>query len=210
MSTLKQYPFRRGLGLVLAAAFVAGLAAVPASRALAQRSSGTVVPSGTMWCGLTDTGGTVNMQLSSDLRFVEWIDIRNDKAFISTREGQFNGVARAQIADDKFIFRKDREERECEPDRSRGQRERCLQAPCRPGASGGGRPADPPVNCRTTQVNELNVRGRFESPDSVKGNFSAQQQIEVVSSGRGGSAVTKTRLVIGNWVAWPSGSAPCP
>lgn len=210
MSTLMRQPLGRALGLVFAAAFVAGILAVPAGRALAQRGSGNVVPSGTMWCGLTDAGGTVNMQLSADLRFVEWVEIRNDNVFISTREGQFNGVTRAQIAEDKFIFRKDREERECEPERSRAPRERCTQAPCRPGSSGGGRSPEPPVNCRTTQINELNVHGRFHSPDSVKGNYSAQHAVDLTGGDRGGRTVTRTRLVLGNFVAWPTGTAPCP
>jgi len=211
MSSFIRPSTARWFAAALAVAFVAGV--VTAGRVHAQRRA-PVVPAGAMWCGLTDEGGAVHMQLSPDLRFVEWIDISADNNFlISTREGYFNGVARAQIVDSKFIFLKNREERECEPDR--GGRERCLVAPCRPGASGGNRPPGPPSNCRVSQVNELNTHGTFRTPDSVHGVYTAKVMEELRGpnqSGRGnaGPVIVRERRLVGNWVAWPSGSAPCP
>jgi hypothetical protein len=125
---------------------------------------------------------------------------------VSTREGEYGGTTRAQIADDKFIFRKDRTETECTTRRSPGS-SRCTTAPCRPsrcttpGCRGGSEV------CETREVNEMMIRGTFRSPESVSGVYSVV--IEDASNTRGRSPVRVNREV-GTFIAWPAGTAPCP
>lgn len=217
MKTLFRQPRARILAIVLVGAFAAGIVATRPQDAAAQRGA-PVVPSGPLWCGITASGGSVNMQLSSDLRFVEWIDVQEDKGTISTREGPYTGVGRAQIADSKFIFRQQHPEEECERDRNQpGSRNaptpRCNLAPCRPGASGGGRPSEPRPGerCNTVTIEDMSIRGTFLNPDSVRGSFAAQQVIDTTNTpGNGGRPIVRNRLLTGTYVAWPVGTAPCP
>ena len=196
-------------GLVLA--FAVGVLAAMPRPALAQR--GKVVPVGTAWCGVTDAGGSVFFELSSDLRFVEWIEISqpppNDLT-ISTQEGQYGGTTRAQIADNMFIFRKDRQETECRTQRpgpNPPPSGRCTTAPCRPsrcttpGCRGGGEV------CETKDVNEMMIRGTFRSPESLSGVFSAIVQDGTDTRGRTPVRIDRR---IGTFIAWPQGTAPCP
>ncbi len=218
MKTLFGQPRSRMLAIVLVGAFVGGIAIAPPREAAAQRGA-PVVPSGTQWCGITDAGGSVRMTLSSDLRFVESIVIQEDTGTISTQEGPFTGVGRAQIADSKFIFRQQHPEEECdrrnEPPNRGAPTPRCTQAPCRPGASGGSRPTEPRPGagqqCRTVEIEDLNIRGTFANPDSVRGAFMAQQVIDTSrQSGNAGRPIVRQRLLNGTYVAWPVGTAPCP
>ncbi|MCB0215695.1 MAG: hypothetical protein H6648_06445 [Caldilineae bacterium] len=204
-------PIARRLVLGLGLAFALGVLAAMPRPALAQRAK--IVPAGTAWCGVTDAGGSVHFELSSDLRFVEWIEINQPPpkdVTISTQEGQYGGTTRAQIADDMFIFRKDRQETECRTQRpgpNPPPSGRCNTAPCRPsrcttpGCRGGGEV------CETKDVNEMMIRGSFKSPESLSGVFSAIVQDGTDTRGR---APVRIDRRIGSFIAWPQGAAPCP
>jgi len=204
----------RLLALVVIGAVLGGALAARPGRVAAGRSKAPVVPAGALWCGITNDGGSVNLQLTADLRFVDWVEVRTARGIISTREGTFSGIGRAQIAESKFIFRQQHDEEECERERGNpaAPRQRCLIAPCRPGASGGGRPPEQPrTRCRTSTIEDLNIHGTFLTPDNLRGVYSAHQVIDPnASRGNGGRPIIRERLVTGTFVAWPTGTAPCP
>jgi hypothetical protein len=173
----------RSLTAVLATAALLGLASLPA----AAQGWPPVYPTGGLWCGLTDEGYGMFMQLTPDARFVEWVDIRTPFGQVSTREQEVRGISRAQVADEKFIFRQQREETRCEPD-DNGREERC----------------------RTVTIDALTVRGIFHGPSTARGSFAAQQVYDPHAGGRSGRGVRRSRLLNGSYDAWPVGMAPCP
>ena len=192
---------------VLALAVVVGAAAmlVGVRHAHAQGRAAQPAPVTGAWCGLADAGGAVRMEVSSDGRFVESISIDSDRGTISSSEGTVV-VPRAQIAEEKFIFRGGDTERDrCEPTRCQGPN-------CLPGASGRNRPGTGGGRCSENPTSGIMIRGTFLSPDYVKGNFTGVIPIEVQpGNGPGNSgARVVSRRVVGNYVAWPAGVAPCP
>ncbi len=193
---------------LLALAFGFGLLAGQPQVTQAQWGTG-ITPAGPAWCGVTDQGGTVRFELTSDLRFVDWIEIRQPipaPLTISTLEGEYRGTGRAQIAADQFIFRRDIEETECTTRRGGGS-SRCTQAPCRPSrcttpGCQGGREV-----CETREVNEMMIRGKFKSPESVSGVYSVIVEDSTRNQGR---APVRVDREVGTYIAWPVGTAPCP
>jgi hypothetical protein len=94
------------------------------------------------WCGLAAGGGIVNLEVSLDGRWVESIQIMNERGQVSSGEGARTG--RIQIVQDRFIYRA-----------GGGSGGRCDRAPCRDGGAG----------------NQVMIRGHFEGPDAVRGSF---------------------------------------
>ena len=234
-TTLMGLPKIRSVAIVLVGTLVVGALVGGPRRATAQRTApptATPAPSGPLWCGLTADGGVVNFQLTADLRFVDWIEVRTPDGIISTREGIFTGVGDAQIVEKSFIFRQEKVEEECvsrdrerctappcRPGSSGGRRptdlppDQCRSGPCRPGGSRGGRPTEEPrarEQCRTITTIDLNINGVFRAPTDAWGRYSATQVIDAEASAAVGRLIIKPRLVNGTFVAWPTGTAPCP
>ena len=143
------------------------------------------VPVPGLWCGINNTGNPVRVSVSLDARFVETITILDDEggSLASTESGCV--LKQAQIKDAKFIFR-------CGGSNG-GAGRRCKKAPCR-GDNGG----------RTVATM---MRGTFRNSEFLKGNYSGQFARSVV--GRNGRQ-PQVKLQVGNYIAWPEGSAPCP
>ncbi len=145
------------------------------------------------WCGVTDDGGSVQVTITDDGRFVEEVSLFGTKggSFSSSEGGCATG--RAQVADGKWIFRC----REASQDTgSPGGSRRCTRAPCRGNGGGSGDGTRPSL-----------IRGFMLNSESMRGNYSAYAT-RVISSVRGNR--TTTKLVLGNYIAWPVGTAPCP
>jgi len=187
------------VALLLVASFLVGLIASLPGQVEAQRAG--PVPRGTQWCGLAYGGGSVRMEISTDGRFVNRIEIRTTKGSLGS--GEVGSQNRAQIADGKFIFRSDREEKEC-----RRVREtpggRSTRVPCRPRCRTPG--CRGTEVCTTDRVNEMTIRGTFTSPESVRGTFTALKPY--FYSGR--ARRTDRARISGTYVAWPVDVAPCP
>ncbi len=162
-----------------------------------------VVPVSGAWCGLTDEGGTVRFSVLPGGKFVGDIHIASLMGSLSGSEGI--AMPQTQVAESKFIFRRDREELDCSGRSGRGSGPIigpiCRQAPCNPPR----RPdppcrrapcvPPPPEGCSSTTINEIMVRGTFTSPESARGSFTYQPE---------------RRRIVGSYVAWPQAIAPCP
>ncbi len=103
-------------------------------------------PRSGQWCGYTNNGGSVRMEVSPDGRWLNSIDIRTPKGSVSSGEA---GGRRAQIVVGKFILRS--------AGRGGGGG-RCTRVPCR----GSGQRSS------TTMI-----RGTFRGSDTVRGAFTA-------------------------------------
>lgn len=184
--------------LVLGAA---ALATAP-NRAAAQGRAPQMPPVAGAWCGLADNG-VVQMMVSADSRFVEWINVATDRGSLSSAEGGVV-VPRAQIADDKFIFLgRGGENQRCEP-------VRCTGPACLPGASGRNRPGGGRETCNTEAAGIM-LRGTFLSPEYVRGTYTGVLASESVPGGnRNAGNRSTSRRIVGTYVAWPAGVAPCP
>lgn len=185
------------LGLVAAGAMLWG----GRQPALAQRT--VVKPAAVTWCGLTDQNGSVRIRLSDDLRFATEVEIQQgppETLSLTTNEGQFAGTGDAAIHDEQFIFRRHRDETTCRPANGPGPNPppggRCTRAPCR---------GTDPI-CTTREINTMIIRGFLDSPENMHGSFSATV-FDTNTSGRGS---TREKRVIGSFIAWPEGVAPCP
>lgn len=194
---------RRGLAVGAFALAVAGMAGQTVA---AQPRGGQPLPVAGQWCGLAD-GGVVRLQVSTDGRFVESIAVDTDRGSLSSAEGTVV-VPRAQIADAKFIFRGGDNSRDrCEPTR-------CTGPGCLPGASGRNRPGGGRDACAEYPNTGIMLRGTFLQPDYVRGTYTGQITTVLRPAnprgGPGSGAVTSSRRIVGNYVAWPAGSAPCP
>lgn len=162
-----------------------------------------VVPVSGAWCGLTDDGGTVRFSVLPGGKFVGDIHIASSRGSLSGSEGI--AMPQTQVAESKFIFRRDREELDCSGRRGGGSGPIigpiCRQAPCnpprRPNPPCGRAPCatPPPEGCSSTTINEIMVRGTFTSPESARGSFTYQPD---------------RRRIVGSYVAWPQAIAPCP
>lgn len=162
-----------------------------------------VVPVSGAWCGLTADGGTVRFSVLPGGKFVGDIHIASVVGSLSGSEGI--AMPQTQVAESKFIFRRDREELDCSGRSGRGSGPIigpiCRQAPCNPPR----RPpppcrsapcsTPPPEGCTSTSINEIMVRGTFTSPESARGTYTFQPD---------------RRRIVGNYVAWPQAIAPCP
>lgn len=162
-----------GLGLLF------GLRAAPAS------ARTPIAPVPGAWCGITDTGGSVRFNISSDGRYVAGIAIATSRGSLVAGEGYRENPTQ-QIKDSKFILRRDRLEYVC--DRRNRSREPIRPEPCR-------RPPCPPPGCDERRVNELMIRGTFTAPESARGSF---------------TWVPDRQRVVGSYTAWPIDVAPCP
>lgn len=184
--------------LVLGAA---ALATAP-NRAAAQGRAPQTPPVAGAWCGLADNG-VVQMMVSADSRFVESISITTDRGSLSSSEGGVV-VPRAQIAEEKFIFLgRGGESNGCEP-------VRCTGPTCLPGASGRNRPGGGRETCNQQSAGIM-LRGTFLSPEYVRGTYSGVLATEVRPGGNGNAGNRSTsRRIVGTYVAWPAGVAPCP
>lgn len=177
-----------------------------AAREAAAQPRGTQPPPvAGSWCGLADNG-VVRMSVSADSRFVESIEISTDRGSLSSQEGTVV-VPRAQIADEKFIFRGGETQRDrCEPQRCSGPNCPPRGSNQRPG--GGGR-----NECENYPNTGIMIRGSFLSPEYVRGSYTGQMT-EILSGDPNnpsrGPVRTKTRRVVGTYIAWPVGVAPCP
>lgn len=96
------------------------------------------------WCGLAAAGGTVNMEISQDGRWVNSIEILNERGHVTSAEGTRTG--RIQIVQNQFLYRA-----------GGGAPSRCDRVPCRDGGAG----------------NQVMIRGRFRGPEAVQGSFTA-------------------------------------
>ncbi len=173
------------VAMIAASVLLAGQAGPAAAQA-----KPPIKPVGGLWCGVTNDGGPVFLQVSADGRFVEWVDIATDKGSVSTRERNVQGVTRAQIASSKYIFRQRRDERVCRRGDERG-------------------PRDPREQCTLVTLEDVTIRGTFTDPNRVRGSFSGQQVIDpsAIDNGRGR---LRKRLLNGSYEAWAASSAPCP
>ena len=187
--------------VVLALAAAVGLLLTGRQPVAAQRS--VVKPASITWCGLTDQNGSVRIRLSDDLRFATQVEIQQgppETLTLTTNEGQFAGTGDAAIHDEQFIFRRHREETTCRPANQPGPNPppggRCTRAPCR---------GTDPI-CSTREINTMIIRGNFDSPENMHGSFSASV-VDTNTSGRGS---VREKRVIGSFIAWPEGVAPCP
>lgn len=185
-------------------ALVAAVALGGAGLGMAHAQRSVVKPAAKSWCGLTDQNGSVRITLSDDLRFAQTVDIQQgppETLHLTTAEGNFAGTGLAAINDEQFIFRRNRLETNCRPANQPGPNPppggRCTRAPCRGTTD--------PI-CSTRDVNTLMIRGLFDSPENMHGSFSALIA-ETTTTGRGS---TREKRVIGSFIAWPEGVAPCP
>ena len=185
------------------AALVMVLVLGGAGMGLAHAQRSVVKPAATSWCGLTDQNGSVRITLSDDLRYAQTVDIQQgppETLQLTTAEGNFAGTGLAAIADEQFIFRRNRQETTCRPSNQPGPNPppggRCTRAPCR---------GTDPI-CSTRDVNTLMIRGIFDSPENMHGSFSAVIA-ETNTTGRG---TVREKRVLGSFIAWPEGVAPCP
>lgn len=189
------------LSLAVLGAFAAAFAV---SQAAAQTRPGQTPAVSGQWCGLADNG-TVRLRVSADSRFVESITVDTEHGPISSQEGTVV-VARAQIADEKFIFRGGAAtESRCEPARCRGPN-------CLPRGSGGNEPGSGRGTvCEQSPTVGITIRGTFLQPDYVRGTYTGViSKVLREGNARGQGRLTQARRVVGNYVAWPAGSAPCP
>ncbi|MCE7939604.1 MAG: hypothetical protein DYG90_13705 [Chloroflexi bacterium CFX6] len=191
---------------VLVAGVLSAMAGLIGPQPAAAQSRASLPPVPGQWCGLAD-GGVVRLTVSTDGRFVESIAVDTDRGSLSSAEGTVV-VARAQIADDKFIFRGGDASRDrCEPTR-------CTGPGCLPGASGRDRPGAGRGSCTDYPTTGIMLRGTFLQPDYVRGTYTGQITTVLrpanTRGGTGSGAVTSSRRIVGNYVAWPAGTAPCP
>lgn len=194
---------RRGSILAALAALCALGIALTRNGEVAAVGRPEVVPVSGAWCGMTDTGGSVRFSVLPGGRFVGDIHIATDRGSLSGTEGI--AMPQTQVAESKFIFRRDREELDCSGRSGRGsgpiRGPICRQAPCNPprGPNPPCRsapcPTPPPEGCSSTTINEILVRGTFTSPESARGTFTFQPD---------------RRRIVGSYVAWPQAIAPCP
>jgi hypothetical protein len=173
-----------------------GLAAVSISLVgvglAAARSAPTVTAGGAdiqpltgKWCGMTDDGGSVRLDVTFDGQYVQNVDIRTFSGAVSFTEG--NAQPGAQIKSGQFIIRQTQDVRECTRQQiSPGGPSRCVRAPCKG--------TQPGVICRTVTVETVQIRGQFENVDSLDGTFTFP---------------AGTRRVYGRFTAWPASVAPC-
>jgi hypothetical protein len=175
--------------LLLFALLTATSAPVSAQR----NSTPAPVPMAGAWCGVTDDGGKINVTVSDDMRFIMEVTIETTRAGSFTSSESGCAADKAQVADGKFIFR-------CRESSSNttapGSSNRCTRAPCRPSSGGTG-----------TRTSPSNIRGSILGPETMKGNYSAYAT-RVLQSVNGDR--TSTKLVVGNFIAWPVSTAPCP
>jgi hypothetical protein len=165
---------------LLAAAFLAWT-----GRPVAAQPGAGPEPTGGLWCGATPEGYRVYIQLSPDGRFVEWAEAHTPRFLVSTRERDVRGVTRAQVADGKFIFRQRRDETVCERDAR-----------------------DPRDRCTTVTVEDVTIRGSFQSPASMRGSFSGQFVTRPLDD-RDDRLRPRRTLVTGSYNAWPASVSPC-
>lgn len=184
-----------GILVALAAFSAAGMG-------LAHAQKPVVKPAAKSWCGLTDQNGSVRITLTDDLRYAQTVDIQQgppETLQLTTAEGNFAGTGLAAIAEEQFIFRRNRQETTCRPANQPGPNPppggRCQRAPCR---------GTDPI-CSTRDINTLTIRGFFDSPENMHGSFSAV----VVDTNTSRNTVREKR-VLGSFIAWPEGVAPCP
>lgn len=176
-------------GLLLVVALLASHASVSAQRG----STPPPVPLAGAWCGVTDDGGKINITVSDDMRFIMEVAIETPRAgsFSSSESGC--AADKAQVADGNYIFR-------CRASGTTttapGGSSRCTRAPCRPSSGGSG-----------TQTTPSTIRGTILGPETMRGNYSAYAT-RVLNSVTG--VRTSTKLVVGNYIAWPVSAAPCP
>lgn len=178
-----RYVGRAGKGAAFAVVLGLGVALGLHADPAAARTPVTPVAGG--WCGITDTGGFVRFNISSDSRYVSGIYIATERGSLVGGEGYDENPSQ-QIKDSKFIYRRDRTEYIC--DRRSSSRRPIRPEPCR-------RPPCPPPGCTERSTNELMVRATFTAPESARGSFTW--------------APDRTRTV-GSYTAWPSDVAPCP
>jgi len=176
---------------------------------LAAFGGGGVVPLVGAWCGMTDDGGSVQLTVSEDGRFVRRIEIRTPAGSIVQSEG-FDR-AEAQIKSGSFLWRGVRGTEAANPQPGPpsapqpvrpGNPGRCTRAPCRPVAG----PPPPPGSSRGAETTNMSVtvRGTFETPDSVDGSYTGLTTVS------GGSSRPGTTRLQGRYTAWPASFAACP
>lgn len=161
--------------------------------AAAQFGSTEIEPIDGLWCGMTDTGGSIRFDVTPDGRFVQNIDIRTTAGTFSTSEGDRSDLT--QIKSSKFQYRDRKVTRNCSgpsSPRQPGGPSRCVRAPCRPIS------APPPSQRCTTTVTETTIRGTFDAPDSAHGSYKL--------SGHANQNGTLNGL----FTAWPASVAGCP
>jgi hypothetical protein len=177
---------------LLGALLLALLGGVFESTAIAQTRSVDPIPMGGSWCGVTADGGSVMLVVSDDTRFVESIDLTDPRGG-TTSSGEGCVLNRAQIKNKQFIFKCNdgAGSRQTKP----GGPGRCTKAPCRGDNPGNG--ANDPTA----------IRGTFLSSEAVRGNYTAitYRTVRSVNGAR-----TQSRRIVGNYIAWPVSSAPCP
>lgn len=176
---------RIGLGAValLALGATIGLTATGASAARAPKP----VPITGAWCGVTDEGGRIDFGVTADAKYVGGLTIQQARGgSISGLEGIVGPTT--GIADAMFIFRRDRDEYHCDNNRRPqdpprpSNPPRCFRPPC------------PPVGCDVIRVNEVMIRGTFDTSDAAHGTF---------------TFLTGNRRETGRYNAWPASVAPC-
>ncbi|MEO8083155.1 MAG: hypothetical protein ABI780_04980 [Ardenticatenales bacterium] len=185
MNGLSHLLDRRRTGALLLAVVCGAALGVTAGHASAAKAP-KPVPIAGAWCGVTDSGGSVHFDVSADGRFVGGLTVREANSGISGSEGIVNPTT--GIADGMFIFRRDRDEYHCE---TRGRPQdpprpsnppRCFRPPC------------PPANCDVIRVNEIMIRGTFDTSDAAHGTF---------------TYLNGNRRETGRYNAWPASVAPC-
>lgn len=183
----------RSLGLVVLVVVVAlgaGLFMTQAGQAEAYGND--IEPLIGQWCGMTDDGGSIRLEVTPDSDFVRNVDIRTFSGAVSFREGDTQPGA--QIKSGQFLIRDTTTTRVCTRRQTvPGGGSRCVRAPCK------GSGAAPPI-CRNVTEETMQIRGFFEGIDSLRGTFTFTDTQNNNSS----------RRVMGRFTAWPASIAPCP
>ena len=188
------FPFtKRNIAYASLAVVAALLVATFAARADSAEAYGDdIEPLIGQWCGMTDDGGSIRLEVTPDSNFVRNVDIRTYSGAVSFREGDTQPGA--QIKSGQFLIRETATTRECTRRQSvPGGGNRCVRAPCK------GSGAAPPI-CRNVTVETMQVRGFFEGIDSLRGTFTFTDSQSNNSS----------RRIMGRFTAWPASIAPCP
>jgi hypothetical protein len=170
--------------VVTLTAAVLVLAILTSAAGAPSASAADIVPVSGLWCGLTDDGGSIQMAVSPDARFVNDVEVRTTKGSVSAREG--GPLIGAQVKSGKYILRQNTPTLRCDRGADPGRPDRCRQAPC------------VPAGC--VQIDNLTlIRGTFEAADSLRGSFTFTI-----------SPTYRPKRVTGQYTAWPASVAPCP
>lgn len=187
-------------------------------------------PSGPLFCGVANRGGTVRMQFSEDGNRILWFELQERGIQFNTRESCVSGGA--PVMERRFIMDCERESSFACPTPTQ---RRCERAPCdggsptprptvgpRPtatpsGPGGPGRcrvapcfgplapqaPVAPQAVCDRRLLQSVQVIGGLDQDDLDKATVTGTYQVFFLDG-------TTRRFVMDSFTAWNQVAAPCP